>query len=157
MHAGAAYALGTAASNNAEFQRTLLSACPDIFVRLARLVLGGDEEAAVKGLYAAASLIRNTDEARNAFLDSDGVDLLLRVMAADHGGQVSAADGSEQQGSTCRQLHRLTFLFGLSLRTAFAQSAERSPSFETLFRCVQAAKPHAGISSQPLHLLTTAA
>ncbi|GFH27515.1 thioredoxin domain-containing protein [Haematococcus lacustris] len=68
MRAAAAYALGTAASNNPTFQAVLLQLHPDIFHQLSRLVLDADEGASVKALYAVAALVRNLNTTRHAFL-----------------------------------------------------------------------------------------
>ncbi|GIL44565.1 hypothetical protein Vafri_2090, partial [Volvox africanus] len=79
--AAAAYVLGTAASNNPSFQRALLAEHPDIVDTLIQVCQSRQEEAAVKGMYALAALIRNLPEPRRAFASAGGfgaLELLLR-------------------------------------------------------------------------------
>ncbi|GFR47185.1 hypothetical protein Agub_g8777, partial [Astrephomene gubernaculifera] len=79
--AAAAHVLGTAASNNPTFQRQLLSDHPGIVSTLLQVSQSAQEESAVKGMYAVAALVRNTQEARRAFVDAGGfshLELLLR-------------------------------------------------------------------------------
>ncbi|KAL6765822.1 armadillo-type protein [Haematococcus lacustris] len=90
MRAAAAYALGTAASNNPTFQAVLLQLHPDIFHQLSRLVLDADEGASVKALYAVAALVRNLNTTRHAFLAAGGVACLSSVLA---GGRHEPAGG----------------------------------------------------------------
>ncbi|KAF5838370.1 armadillo-type protein, partial [Dunaliella salina] len=80
IRAAAAYVVGTAASNNPQFQIDLLELSPDIFSRLRQLLLDSDDEVCNKGLYAVGSLVRNQRNLSHTFLAGGGLGHLESLM-----------------------------------------------------------------------------
>jgi hypothetical protein len=76
--------LGTAASNNVEFQELALQSHPKLVEMLYRLVeTERVDEVKSKAVYALSSILRNSIPARNAFYKLDGPKLIVDLLSGD--------------------------------------------------------------------------
>ena len=80
---GALQVLGTAASNNREFQEAALDAVPELMDRVLASAGADDPDLASKALFAASAMVRNSPTARLKFVASGGAAVLRGVLAGD--------------------------------------------------------------------------
>ena len=73
IRAASAHVIGTAASNNVQFQQQILDAHPHIFRILVRASKDPAEEVAVKVVYAMAAMVRNLPEMQDAFFAAGAI------------------------------------------------------------------------------------
>ena len=136
--------LGTAASNNIEFQEGTLSASPDLIRVLARALESEPEDAVrIKIVFALSSLLRISVRGRNDFYAMDGPKILANLVQIEAG--ASSAVLRRKALTLCLDLQSLerefdiksfsSYGFALSLKSLLV-AATREGDRETIERCL---------------------